>query len=248
MRSDRAAAPGPALLLDGCRFAVRVVRHPRARRVTLRVEPWEDAVCLTLPPREPLGPAMRWAADQGAALARSATARPPARPFRDGGTVPIDGQDRRIGSVPDARGVTFDDEVRVGGPADDLPAGLTRALKARARATLDRDTRALAARHGLTIGSVGVGDPTGRWGSCSADGRIRYSWRLILMPPDVRGAIVAHEVAHRVHLNHSAMFHVEHTRLLGGSPAPAMAWLKRHGRALHGVGRAAPPERRTPSP
>ncbi len=233
MRSDAARV----LTIDGRPFAVRVVRHPRARRVTLRVEPWEDAVRLTLPPREPLGPAMTWAVRQEAALARSAAARAAVRPFRDGGVVPLEGEDRPIRSAPDARAVVFGAEVRVGGAVEGLAVRLTRALTARARATLTEETRALGERHGLTVASVGIGDPSSRWGSCSADGRIRYSWRLILMPPPVRRAIVAHELAHRIRLDHSPMFHVEHERLLGASPKPATAWLKRHGRALHGVGR-----------
>ena len=233
MRSE----PARVLTIDGRPFAVRIVRHPRARRVTLRVEPWEDAVRLTLPPREALAPAMRWAVAQGAALARAAAERAPARPFRDGGVVPLEGRDRPIRSTPDTRGVAFGDEIQVGGVAETLSARLTRALKARARAMLDDETRHLARVHGLTVASVGVGDPSSRWGSCSADGRIRYSWRLILMPPPVRRAIVAHEVAHRIRLDHSPLFHAAHERLLGTSPVPATAWLTRHGRALHGIGR-----------
>ena len=49
--------------------------------------------------------------------------------------------------------------------------------------------------------------PVSRWGSCSASGAIRYSWRLMLAPDWVRQATVAHEVAHRVHMNHGPDFH-----------------------------------------
>ena len=76
-----------------------------------------------------------------------------------------------------------------------------------------------------------------RWGSCSGDGAIAYSWRLILMPPEVRRAIVAHEVAHLVHLNHSPSFHALAAELDPGHDA-ARRWLKRHGPAAHWVGRA----------
>ena len=75
-----------------------------------------------------------------------------------------------------------------------------------------------------------------RWGSCSAAGAIRYSWRLILAPEFVRRATVAHEVAHLVHLNHGPDFHALVERLLGADPRPARAWLKREGAALHRIG------------
>ena len=224
------------LTIEGRDWPVRVVRHPTARRVTLRVEPWEDAVRLTLPRRACLTDALDWAAGQEAALVVAAARRAVARPFRAGGSVPLEGVERRI--VRDgARGVTLGQDIRVGGDEAGLSARLHRALKAHARDVLDRDTRALAEAHGLTVRSVGVGDPASRWGSCAVDGRLRYSWRLILMPPWVRQMIVAHEVAHLRHPHHQPMFHVEHRRLLGAPPDPATAWLKANGRRLHGVGR-----------
>ena len=63
-----------------------------------------------------------------------------------------------------------------------------------------------------------------------------YSWRLILAPDYVRRATVAHEVAHRVHLNHGPEFHAFVAELLGADPKPARAWLKREGAALHRIG------------
>ncbi len=136
-----------------------------------------------------------------------------------------------------SRGVELGDAVRVGGDADGLSRRVHRALRVEALRVLTAETALVADRHCLAVASVGVGDPTGRWGSCSAAGALRYSWRLILMPPDVRRSIVAHELAHRLHLDHSPAFHRAAERVLGGSHAPARAWLKAHGRALHGVGR-----------
>ena len=82
-------------------------------------------------------------------------------------------------------------------------------------------------------GRVGVGDPRSRWGSCASSGAIRYSWRLILAPPDVRRATVAHELAHLLHMDHSAAFHAAHARILGADPRPARAWLRANGAGLH---------------
>lgn len=117
-------------------------------------------------------------------------------------------------------------------------ARVLRWLKAEAKRVLDAETRAVAARAGVTIAKVSVGDTRSRWGSCSASGDIRYSWRLILAPPFVLRSTVAHEVAHRVHMNHSPAFRRLEQELLGESPSAARAWLRTHGAQLHGYGRA----------
>ena len=110
-------------------------------------------------------------------------------------------------------------------------------LKRHALDVLSRETAEYAAKAGVAVTRVGVGDPTSRWGSCSSSGAIRYSWRLILAPDHVRRATVAHEVAHRVHMNHSPRFHALVEQLFGADPKPARLWLRREGAGLHRFGR-----------
>ena len=227
------------LLVDGVAWRIEPVRHPTARRVTLRLDEWSPVIRLTLPKRAALRPAIAWAREQGPAVRRLAARRPAARPFREGALVPLEGIEIPIVREPDRRRVALDGAIRVGGEASELSNRVGRALKARAKAVLTAETRALAAAHGLTLAAVSIGDASGRWGSCSTAGRIRYSWRLILMPPEVRQAIVAHEAAHLIHLDHGPMFHVEHERLLGRTARAETAWLKAHGRVIQGVGRGS---------
>ncbi|HEX6219374.1 MAG TPA: M48 family metallopeptidase, partial [Sphingomicrobium sp.] len=85
--------------------------------------------------------------------------------------------------------------------------------------------------------SVSVGDADTRWGSCSESGRIRYSWRLVLAPPEARRFVVAHEVAHLVHLNHGRAFKALERQLYGPGLAEAQALLRRVGPRLKRVGR-----------
>lgn len=125
-----------------------------------------------------------------------------------------------------------------GGPPELLEARLVRWLKQQARTVLDRETQEFAAKAGVSVARVGIGDPVSRWGSCSTSGAIRYSWRLILAPVWVRRATVAHEVAHRVHMNHGPHFHDLVEKLLGEDPAPARQWLRREGASLHRIGRS----------
>ena len=62
-------------------------------------------------------------------------------------------------------------------------------------------------------------------------------WRLILAPPAVRRYVVAHEVAHLAHLDHSAKFKVLEARLYGPGVSEAKAQLRRLGPRLKRIGR-----------
>jgi hypothetical protein len=126
----------------------------------------------------------------------------------------------------------------VGGPAEAVPGRIERWLRAEAKRVLEAETRALGLRVGREVAAVAVRDTSSRWGSCTGAGRVAYSWRLILAPDFVREAVVAHEVAHLVHLNHSDAFWTLAEELLGRSHAEARRWLKRYGPGLHWVGRA----------
>jgi predicted metal-dependent hydrolase len=87
------------------------------------------------------------------------------------------------------------------------------------------------------VRSVAIGDASSRWGSCSSSGAIRYSWRLILAPPHLLDWVVAHEVAHRVHMDHSAAFRALEARLYGGDVRAARAELRALGPRLKRIGR-----------
>uniref|UniRef100_UPI0015766F1D M48 family metallopeptidase n=1 Tax=Sphingomonas bacterium TaxID=1895847 RepID=UPI0015766F1D len=130
-------------------------------------------------------------------------------------------------------------ELVAAGPAETLGRRVEAWLRREALTVLARETAEFATAAGVKVSKVAVGDPRGRWGSCAHDGAIRYSWRLILAPDWVRRATVAHEVAHRVHMNHGAGFHALVDQLLGGDATPARAWLRAHGAALHWFGRSS---------
>ena len=51
-----------------------------------------------------------------------------------------------------------------------------------------------------------VRDQRRRWGSCSYDGTLRFNWRVVMLAPDLIDYIIAHELTHLAHRNHSADF------------------------------------------
>ena len=196
------------------------------------------SVILTMPRRTSRRSALAWAEGHHAWVEQALAAMPESVPFAPGTFVPLHGLPHRIDWNPARLRRIERGEGRLiaGGPLEGLEGRVLRWLKAHALDLLGRETAEFAHRAGVTVARVGIGDPVSRWGSCSASGAIRYSWRLVLAPDFVRRATVAHEVAHRVHLNHGRAFHDLVAQLLGEDPAPARAWLKREGAALHRYG------------
>jgi hypothetical protein len=217
---------------------VRLKVSPRARRMRLSVDPRTRSVLLTVPRRVSRRRALAWASGHRAWIEAALAVIPPALAFAPGASVPLRGEPHVIDWAPQRlrRIEGVGGRLIAGGPLDGLERRILRWLKAEALALLKLETSEFAAKAGVTVARVGIGDPVSRWGSCSSNGAIRYSWRLILAPDFVRRATVAHEVAHRVHLNHGPLFHAFLAELLGADPRPARAWLKREGAALHRIG------------
>lgn len=217
---------------------MRLKASPRARRLRLSVDPRTRTVLLTVPRRVSRRRALAWASEHRHWIERALAEIPPPRAFLPGESLPLFGESCVIDwDAARPRRIALEHGRLVcGGPLDGLERRLLRWLKAEALALLTRETREYAEKAGLAVARVGIGDPVSRWGSCSAKGAIRYSWRLILAPDFVRRATVAHEVAHLVHLNHGPDFHALVAELLGADPRPARAWLKREGAALHRLG------------
>lgn len=218
-----------------------LVRSARARQMRLVVSPRDGSVRLTVPHRAGIAEASRWAETKRGWIEAQLAALPTPKPIVPGMTLPLAGETVMLDwaeCYPRKPRLT-DTALRIGGPLLSLESRLLRWLKSEARMLLEAESQDFAARIGVTLGRIGVGDPVSRWGSCAASGDIRYSWRLILAPAHVRRATVAHEVAHRIHMNHSRQFHALVAEIFGEDPAPARHWLRAHGAALHWFGRAA---------
>ena len=207
----------------------------------LAVDPRDGKVRLTLPPRASLKQGLAWAKGHQAWIDAQQARLPESRPFTAGAVIPFRGEEVEIVWRADGpRRPTLDDgQLVCGGARESLPGRVARWLRVEAARVLTQETAECADRAGVEVTRVSVGDARGRWGSCASSGAIRYSWRLILAPDFVRQATVAHEVAHRIHMNHSPAFHRLAAALYEADPAPARAWLRRHGSALHWVGRPA---------
>jgi predicted metal-dependent hydrolase len=210
-----------------------------AKRLRLRFDEASGTLKLTCPWRTSRRAALAWALDQREWIENQIARAEPGEPFAPGSTIPLEGDEVLIVWEPSAPRTPklAAGELRVGGPELGLERRIELFLKRRALDVMSREVREYAAAADVTPASVSVGDAGSRWGSCSSTRKIRLSWRLILAPPAVRRFVVAHEVAHLVHLDHSARFKALEARLYGRGLSEAKGALRRIGPRLRRVGR-----------
>jgi len=107
-------------------------------------------------------------------------------------------------------------------------------LKLRARDELAAASDRYAAMVGRSYTRLSFRDTRSRWGSCSSEGVLMYSWRLIMAPPAVLDYAAAHEVAHLVEMNHSPAFWAVVARICPDYE-DYRGWLRKNGDVLHRV-------------
>ena len=83
-----------------------------------------------------------------------------------------------------------------------------------AKEILPKRTAYWAERMGLYPTQIRITSAQRRFGSCSSEGHICYSWRLMQYPPEAIDYVVVHELAHLKHMNHSPAFHALVARYL----------------------------------
>lgn len=208
-------------------------RHPRARRIILRLNPAGDGVRMVLPRRTSVQEALTFAERNAGWILKHLDKVPPRIPFTEGAVIPLLGENHVIAHEAAARcGVSrAAGVIRVAGLPEHLPRRVADFLKREARAEIGTRARDKAARIERRIGRLSLRDTRSRWGSCNSSGDLNFSWRLILAPEPVLDYVVAHEVAHMIHLNHSARFW-RLAGLLSQDMAGAKAWMERHGAQL----------------
>lgn len=205
-------------------------RSGRARRISLRVSSLDGRVTLTLPPGVPESEALDFAASRAGWIRKHLAGLPGTVRIEPGALLPIEGHFRSV-EVGEGRSVTLlREKVRV--PARSPGPALRAFLRDMARDRLAAASDRYAAALGRSYTRLTLRDPRSRWGSCSSQGGLMYSWRLILAPAEVLDYVAAHEVAHLAEMNHSAAFWATVERLYGPY-ALARRWLRENGPDLH---------------
>jgi predicted metal-dependent hydrolase len=220
------SGPGPV--------TVHIRRSKRARRLSLRVSGIDGRVVLSLPMRTPLREARTFAEEQAGWIRKHMATRPDVVRPEIGGTVLFGGQDTAIVAGRGRTARMENGEIIVPAAADMVAARVGALFKLKAREQLEGASQRYAAVLGVTFGRITLRDTRSRWGSCTSQGNLMYSWRLVMAPPQVLQYVAAHEVSHLVEMNHSPAYWQVVAGIFPGYAAPRQ-WLRDHGNRLHNV-------------
>jgi hypothetical protein len=233
---------------QGQGFRVSIKRLASARRFTLRVRAATQDVVLTMPSHSSFHQAEDFAHRHAEWIAQRLARLPDRQLFTSGSEIPLRGAPHvlahwsRPRRTAERSGPVWIDgscdppAICASGDSVHFERRIADFLRREARHDIEIAARNFTPRVGRAPVSIALKDTSSRWGSCSARGALNFSWRLILAPPFVLEYLVAHEMAHLRHHNHSDEFWAL-TKNLCLATAKAEAWLKLYGAQLHRYGR-----------
>ena len=231
----RQASADPQITVGSRVLPIEIRRHKTAKRLTMRLAPDGSAVRITLPRWCATKEAVAFAEDRREWLARQLEKIPEqqdpvtaGKVLYRGGEIPLDWRE----DAP-RKPLLRDGRLQLGGPLECSGNRLEHWLDREAIGLITEDVRDYCDRAGLPPAQIRLSRAKRRWGSCSSKGVLRLNWRLVQAPDFVRRSVVAHEVAHLVHFDHSPAFHALLDTIYEGEIEDANRWLKQHGRTLY---------------
>jgi len=219
---------------------VRIRVNPRSRRLILKVDEREREGILVVPRDSDRRAGISFAAERADWFSARLASMPEPIPFRPDAVIQLRGSSVTLCDQGSGRRTELVEAgtsliLRSPGAAATFSDRVSRFLKAEARRDLENSVAVHCDRLGVEARRVTIKDTRSRWGSCTSDGRLAFSWRLILAPVPVLDYVAAHECAHLIEMNHSERFWAL-VRRTYGDHAPARRWLKRNGAGLHAFG------------
>ncbi len=215
-------------------IAVALKRSARARRLSLRISRLDGRVTLTIPSGVAELEGVAFLREREDWLRGHLGQMGGMRQVRVGETFPFEGRALRLEAGQVRRIAVAGDVLAVPGLADQAPARALAFLKARARDRLSEASDRYSAAIGRSYKRLTLRDTRSRWGSCTSDGGLMYSWRLIMAPPEVLDYVAAHEVAHLQEMHHCPDFWTLVGKLCPDYQAHRR-WLRVEGDSLHRI-------------
>lgn len=215
------------------RLPIIITKRRTSRRLVVRYQPLKKSLSLTLPQATSIKQGLHFVNEKRGWIARQLLQYENAPSFSDGGVIPIFGKDIKIehvggrGTVTEAEGV-----LQIHGDIEFMARRVKKYLIGRLKSEIVMLAKNNAEKLGVKTGSITLRDTSSRWGSCSFDGNLSFSWRLVFAPYEVLAYVVAHEVTHIREHNHSPRFWNLLESIYPGYEA-AENWLKKNGKSLY---------------
>jgi predicted metal-dependent hydrolase len=213
-------------------ISVQIRHSARARRLSLRISSLDGKVTLSGPPYVRERDYMAFIRDKEDWIIKNLAVMPEKTLVAAGAVLVYRGSPVTV-AIASQRGVRIaGDAIYVARTSRSIGASIKGFLKSQARDALAHASDRYAAQLGVGYSALVLRDTRSRWGSCSSQGQLMYSWRLIMAPPDILDYVAAHEVAHLIEMNHSRAFWNVVARLYPDYEK-AREWLRSHGPMLH---------------
>jgi predicted metal-dependent hydrolase len=227
---------------NGHRVRVRFEVNAKARRLILRLDERRREAVAVAPSRRQIKDAAAFAAERADWISMRLQHLPEPVRFEEGAMIQYRGAPLQLTSEGEGRIAKIwpEDEISprllsVPGDPETMDLRVMRFLKKQARADLTRAVKRHTATLGVVHKSISVKDTRSRWGSCTHDGQLSFSWRLIMAPPEVLDYVAAHECAHILEMNHSPKFWAQVARCCPDWKRHR-SWLRTHGAGLQAAG------------
>ena len=227
---------------NGQRVRVRFEVNAKARRLILRLDERRREAVAVAPSRRQIKDAAAFAAERADWISMRLQHLPEPVKFEEGAMIQYRGAPLQLTSEGEGRIAKIwpEDEdsprlLSVPGDPDTMDLRVLRFLKKQARADLTRAVKRHCTTLGIAYKSISVKDTRSRWGSCTHDGQLSFSWRLIMAPVDVLDYVAAHECAHLLEMNHSPKFWAKVAKCCPDWKRHR-AWLRAHGAGLQAAG------------
>ena len=206
-------------------------QNNNSRRITLRISALDGKITITGPNYLDFAEFKKFAESKKSWLKSKREFFEPPIFISEGMEIPISGTNTKIlfSDVQEPKkvnGILFVSKEKP------VSTQVKKYLKEIGRIHLAYICKEFAERLGSKVHKITLRDTRSRWGSCSNDAKLMFSWRLIMAPEDILAYVAAHEVAHLKHMNHSKDFW-ETVEYLFGPYKKERAWLKQNGPSLH---------------
>ncbi|WP_053005801.1 M48 family metallopeptidase [Kiloniella spongiae] len=225
--------------IGGQKLEVIVQPHPTSRKLSLRLVMGKAAVKVVCPPNYPIPDILNFVERQKDWITDRLDKQSPPVSYEDGTDIPILGRLHKIVRITPGtkthsqKGAAWleTNQLYIKSHSEHVPRRVRDFLKQQVRFEIDLRAQEKAAKIDKKIAAIRIKDTTSRWGSCSTKGNLNFSWRLIFSPEEVLDYVVAHEVAHLEHMNHSPEFWALVDQLTDARKS-SQKWLKLNGNQL----------------
>ena len=213
---------------------IKVVPSRSVRRLILKIDSKERVPVLSVPRFCSRRKAINFVNEHMGWIMTELAKIPKVKKFENGDKFSLFGKSVEICHQPDARcGVLLNGEqLIVSGGEEFLHRRIKDYIKKEAQKNFYAQSQSLAKKINRKITGVSIKDTKSRWGSCSSLNHLNYNWRIALAPDYVISYLLAHEVAHLCHPDHSADFW-DCVSILNPNWKVGHNWLKKHGKTLY---------------